>query len=206
MDLTCQAAFELTREEKTSYVDCVDRQMDRCDRAFATSLAEEVEATNSQLEANAVFLADATHTQEACQGAFGTAQAAVAAWLTSGIDYRLHYTCDGDAAADGACNATACDYDEAKAKAEADADASLADDATPTSSTSSSSSSSFSPSSCTCAEVSAMVGDRSALRTAAFATGVEYSESSQSTVSSMANFASERAAYDASYAYNHSEP
>ena len=89
----CHAAYELTRNERADYTECVDRQLAQCDRRFEQILNEQVALTNAQLEANAAVVANAVEVQERCQDAFATAQAAITAWTSGGVDYLLHYSC-----------------------------------------------------------------------------------------------------------------
>ena len=169
----CESAFDLAKDEKADYVQCVDRQLAQCDKDFETSLNEMVAATNAQMEANAVFVEDVQHAQESCQDALGRAQAALSEWLRGGADHRVSYTCSDPM--DSSCNATACGYDDEFSLDDGSVDEFALGAAQFASSSSSSSSS------CTCSRVTAMVGDKSALRAAAFTTGADYTESSVGT-------------------------
>ena len=115
-------------------------------------------------------------------------------WVTSGVDYNLYYTCgvseDGGAPSSSPyCNAT-CGYAEAallEANLEGGGDGR-----------------GFAK--CSCSEVATMVGDVGSLRAASFGLSTTYSESSTSTIHSMADYLAARSAYDKEYAYNKTEP
>jgi hypothetical protein len=114
--------------------------------------------------------------------------------VTSGLEYNLYYTCGaavGGAAAASSphCNAT-CGYADA---ALLEADLAAGGDGR-----------GFAT--CSCARVAALVGDAGSLRAAAFGLSARYSESSRATASSLAAYLAARSAYDAAYAYNHTEP
>jgi hypothetical protein len=115
-------------------------------------------------------------------------------WVTTGVDYNLYYTCgvseDGGAPSSSPyCNAT-CGYaDEAllKANLEGGGDGRGFEK-------------------CSCSEVATMVGDVGSLRAASFGLSTTYTESSTSTIHSMADYLAARSAYDKAYAYNKTEP
>lgn len=115
--------------------------------------------------------------------------------MTSGVEYSLYYTCgvsmDGATASSSSpyCNAT-CGYADAALR---DADLAAGGDGRGWAK-------------CSCAQVASLVGDVGALRAAAFGLSATYAEASTATVSSLASYLEARAAYDAAYAYNHTEP
>ena len=159
----CLSAFDYTKDQRAEYESCVDRQLDDCTETFEDVLNSLVHASNVATKANDIVLASAASYHESCSDAYSSAHSAVKKWLSLGIDYTLHYSCDTDDD-DGSspyCNAT-CSVDDDN------------------------------PNSCSCTEVADMVGDLSALRTAAYESAEDYSDFTYKTISSIVDYTVDR--------------
>uniref|UniRef100_A0A7S2RBE8 Uncharacterized protein n=1 Tax=Rhizochromulina marina TaxID=1034831 RepID=A0A7S2RBE8_9STRA len=171
----CEEVIDESKSQRSQYLVCVDRDLEQCADDFDEAVVQLVEQTNTRLETNADFLDEVAVYQQLCSESFTTSQAAISEWLSFGLSYVLEYTCPSDDDSPSPYCNVSCSYDD--------------DD----------------PNACSCVEVADMVGDISSLRSAAYETSSEYKEESRSTVSSVADYATDLAAYNEAYSYNKTE-
>ena len=77
---SCSYAYQVSADERDSYVKCVDRQVESCGKSFDKSIAESLDAVLSNGNYNTALLQSARSIQAECSTAATTAQAALGSW------------------------------------------------------------------------------------------------------------------------------
>ena len=76
----CSYAYQVSADERDSYVKCADRQIEACTSAFEESIEESLAEVFANSDYNAEILTSARAVQASCSAAATTAQAALGEW------------------------------------------------------------------------------------------------------------------------------
>ena len=76
----CSYAYQVSADERDSYVKCADRQIEACTSAFEESIEESLAEVFANSDYNAEILTSARAVQALCSAAATTAQAALGEW------------------------------------------------------------------------------------------------------------------------------
>ena len=94
---SCQAAYDISREEKKHYDDCVDMQLDRCNKDLIKRTYNLASKTDILAARNEKIVKKAKNTQSSCSSAYNSLRYSLESWTSTGRRVPLmNTTCEDE--------------------------------------------------------------------------------------------------------------